>query len=156
MSCLSVGSSSLTIPEEFGGTFCGSTSLVSPPIAAVPVFGPRRFARIELLSMSGRSFLTSPERDPLDEVQEFIERNGLQFYVVIATQLARECLPLDSEPSYSIAQDPESGAEWVEVRARVHGGRSAVRDGHRRFTRAWLAQVPPDRSLDVRLSISFV
>ncbi|HEY2589795.1 MAG TPA: hypothetical protein VGI81_28890 [Tepidisphaeraceae bacterium] len=97
-----------------------------------------------------------PRPQPGDDVQAFIDRSGLQFLVAQAARLAAEHLPLVTGPTYAKIQDPDSGAEWIEITARVRDTGPAIREAHRRFTRAWLSAAPPERSLDVRLAISFV
>jgi hypothetical protein len=91
-----------------------------------------------------------------ESVENFARTNGLTNYLETSRTLVRESFVLAAPVEICKVEDPDSSDGWIEVCAPVRGEIAQVREAHRRYTRAWLAAVPADKALLVRLAIQIV
>jgi hypothetical protein len=88
-------------------------------------------------------------------VQDFCRRHGLFSILQTAERLAKECFhPLRLE--IEVEQDPESGEQWLVVRATIRKGVTERREAYSQYTSRWVQAVPWPALFLIRISYDVI
>ena len=86
----------------------------------------------------------------------FVRGRGLAAHVATARRLATEEFKTTAAPRLDLHEDPDTAEQWVEVGLTVAGEPGEVLEAYNRYTRRWLASVPPSAAGKIRLAFQVV
>jgi hypothetical protein len=72
------------------------------------------------------------------DVKTFVAANNLIRDVELALDIAKKILPVGSAVSFEMAQDRESDAEWLVLRATLAASPDAVLEHYNQFLENWI------------------
>jgi hypothetical protein len=84
-----------------------------------------------------------------DNIVEFSSRQGIAYYVLVATRIAKETFPEGADPVFELVHDPEGTDSWITLQIRVPKDDAAAR--YKRWVSAVVQAIPREHRDQIRL-----